>query len=178
MITTIEYGTSTFGTNNGKVGYILASDDRQCTEDNVLEVRLKIRNDFGKSKNLELIGQYSTLDSNLHTLLYALKGDGYNTQAVISGKVAYTWLMFIGWTVVELSTINRDWPAFPVNEVRYLLTSPDEDEPVLPDALPLLYLVPGKDITTDHILAYCERAKYQWTVSTGMKKYRRLIWTT
>ena len=177
MITTIEYGTSTFGANNGKVGYILASDDRQCTDDNILEVRLKVRQDPGRSKNIELTGQYSTMDSALHTLVYALKGDGFSVQAVISGQVAYTWLMFADWTVVEMDKSTRDWPAFPVNELRYWLTEPDEDEPVLPEIIPALYLVPGQGMTTDHILGFYERAKHLWTISTPMKKYRRLLWT-
>lgn len=179
MVTTIEYGVGQLGATTGRIGYRLTSIRGSLDNKSVVDVLLKLRQDVGSAKAVELTGEFEPSDPYFRTLVSSLKSNSYTIQAVIDGSIAFDWLPFVDWLVVELSDTTRDWPAFRCHELRYKLSNPTADEPVLPDQVPLLYVVPEKKLSIADVLEFCDNAKHQWNVAVSpLKQYVRIVWSS
>jgi hypothetical protein len=169
----IDFRTLSGGANSGKMAYTVEFNGAEPTGNDIAETLLAIRDyEGGPCRNVCLLGTYPSSES-VFTFVKTLKDFRFSIQAIITGKVYYSWLSQIDWIVAIIG--SDPWPAFKVHEIRYVPGDPLTD-PTMPEVVPLnIFLDPTRHEPKE-VFEYLKKTGYNWGMLMDQKTLSRPVW--
>ena len=116
----------------------------------------------------------ATIPEDMFGLCQTLKDFGLNTSLICNGQSRTNWMSLIDWLIVVVS--DESWLRFHCHELRYVLKKGVDAEPELPQKVPAIYVVPGKDVGAEDIFRFVKKSKHTWGVVIPTKQYTTQIW--
>jgi hypothetical protein len=183
----ITYGTIAGTREHGLVGFeiVLSGNKPDMNTDEVADAIIAIKNFKNKFKNINKIASITLNDginypqgSGLYTFVKALSTMGYQMQAISYGRVYEQWFKYLTSLVVELKEDKtRVWTGFKCNELRFELVSGNDEEPIIPDTKPLLYVIPNPALKQQEVFKWIKSKKNAWNIMVPPKTlYKEVIY--
>ena len=179
MINKITLGTFQSGVQHGFVGFKIELNGNEPSDNiEIANAIVRLEGYDSKYRNVLLHGSYCS-DLSMYTFVKALSDRQYNVSAIIDGSVAYSWLKFVKWLIVERD--STPWPGFFCNEFRFVVLETSDAEPIVPPTVagvpgPFLYIDWQCKLPPDKLIKYLESLTNNWHVYSAGKKYEINVW--